>query len=119
MEELLAAHPGVAECAVVGVTDAIQGEIPVGFVVTKAGVNRQPSEIIQELIDRVRESLWPVAAFKTETVATRPRSGKILRGTIKKIADGEEYKIPATIGDPVILDEITEALRNLGYPKSD
>ena len=122
MEEILASHPDVAECAVVGVTDAIKGEVPVGFVVTKAGVNRQPSEIIQELIDRVREAIGPVAAFKTATVVTRlpkTRSGKILRGTVKKIADGEEYKIPATIDDPAILDEITEALRDLGYPKSD
>ena len=122
MEEILVSHPDVAECAVVGVTDAIKGEIPVGFVVTKAGVNREPSEIVQDLIYRVRESIGPVAAFKTATVVTRlpkTRSGKILRGTVKKIADGEEYKVPTTIDDPTILDEITEALRDLGYPKSD
>ncbi|MEE8129095.1 MAG: propionyl-CoA synthetase [Vicinamibacterales bacterium] len=122
MEEILASHPDVAECAVVGVADAIKGEIPVGFVVTKAGVNRHQSEIVQELIDLVRESLGPVAAFKTATVVIRlpkTRSGKILRGTVKKIADGKEYTVPATIDDPAILDEITEALRELGYPKSE
>ena len=122
MEEILASHPDVAECAVVGVADAIKGEIPVGFVVTKAGVNRHQSEIVQELIDLVRESLGPVAAFKTATVVIRlpkTRSGKILRGTVKKIADGKEYTVPATIDDPAILDEITEALRDLGYPKSE
>ena len=105
----------------VGVADAIKGEIPVGFIVTKAGVNRHQSEIVQELIDLVRESLGPVAAFKTATVVIRlpkTRSGKILRGTVKKIADGKEYTVPATIDDPAILDEITEALRELGYPKS-
>ena len=93
MEEILASHPDVAECAVVGVADAIKGEIPVGFIVTKAGVNRHQSEIVQELIDLVRESLGPVAAFKTATVVIRlpkTRSGKILRGTVKKIADGKE-----------------------------
>ena len=122
MEEILASHPDVAECAVVGVADAIKGEIPVGFIVTKAGVNRHQSEIVQELIDLVRESLGPVAAFKTATVVIRlpkTRSGKILRGTVKKIADGKEYTVPATIDDPAILDEITEALRKLGYPKSE
>ena len=122
MEEILASHPDVAECAVVGVADAIKGEIPVGFIVTKAGVNRHQSEIVQELIDLVRESLGPVAAFKTATVVIRlpkTRSGKILRGTVKKIADGKEYTVPATIDDPAILDEITEALRELGYPKSE
>ena len=108
--------------AVVGVADAIKGEIPVGFIVTKAGVNRHHSEIVQELIELVRESLGPVAAFKTATVVIRlpkTRSGKILRGTVKKIADGKEYTVPATIDDPAILDEITEALRELGYPKSE
>ena len=122
MEEILASHPDVAECAVVGVADAIKGEIPVGFIVTKAGVNRHQSEIVQELIDLVRESLGPVAAFKTATVVIRlpkTRSGKILRGTVKKIADGKEYTVPATIDDPAILDEITDALRELGYPKSE
>jgi propionyl-CoA synthetase len=121
MEEVLAAHPDVAESTVVGVADPIKGEIPVGFVVTKAGVDREESTIVAELVERVRETIGPVAAFKTATVVARlpkTRSGKILRGTIKKIADGQEYEMPATIDDPVILDEITEALRGLGYPRA-
>ena len=121
MEEVLAAHPDVAESTVVGVADPIKGEIPVGFVVTKAGVDREVSAIVAELVERVRETIGPVAAFKTATVVQRlpkTRSGKILRGTIKKIADGQKYEMPATIDDPVILDEITEALRGLGYPRA-
>ena len=120
MEEVLAFHPDVAECAVVGVADAIKGEIPVGFVVTKAGVTRGEAEIVPELVERVRESIGPVAAFKTAAVVPRlpkTRSGKILRGTVKKIADGQPYNVPATIDDPAILDEITVALSRLGYPK--
>ena len=120
MEEVLAFHPDVAECAVVGVADAIKGEIPIGFVVTKAGVSRGADEIVPELVERVRESIGPVAAFKIAAIVPRlpkTRSGKILRGTVKKIADGQPYTVPATIDDPVILDEITEALRGLGYPK--
>ena len=121
MEEVLAAHPDVAESTVVGVADPIKGEIPVGFVVTKAGVDREVSAIVAELVERVRATIGPVAAFKTATVVPRlpkTRSGKILRGTIKKIADGQKYEMPATIDDPVILDEITEALRGLGYPRA-
>jgi propionyl-CoA synthetase len=120
MEEVLAFHPDVAECAVVGVADAIKGEIPIGLVVTKAGVSRGADEIVPELVERVRESIGPVAAFKIAAIVPRlpkTRSGKILRGTVKKIADGQPYTVPATIDDPVILDEITEALRGLGYPK--
>ena len=120
MEEVLAFHPDVAECAVVGVADAIKGEIPIGFVVTKAGVSRGEAEIVPELVERVRESIGPVAAFKTAAVVPRlpkTRSGKILRGTVKKIADGQPYNVPATIDDPAILDEISEALARLGYPK--
>jgi len=121
MEDVIASHPDVAECAVVGVEDVIKGEVPVGFVVTKAGVTREADTIIAELIKKVRESIGPVAAFKTATLVTRlpkTRSGKILRGTMKKIADGHDYMIPATIDDPIILDEITEALRCIGYPRS-
>jgi len=120
MEEVLAAHPDVAECAVVGVADEIKGEVPVGFVVTKAGVARDEGDIVRELVDRVRERIGPVASFKTALVVKRlpkTRSGKILRGTMKKIADGQEYVAPATIDDPVILAEITEALGARGYPK--
>jgi propionyl-CoA synthetase len=120
MEEVLAAHPDVAECAVVGVADEIKGEVPVGFVVTKAGVARDEGDIVRELVDKVRERIGPVASFKTALVVKRlpkTRSGKILRGTMKKIADGQEYVAPATIDDPVILAEITEALGARGYPK--
>jgi propionyl-CoA synthetase len=119
MEEVLASHPDVAECAVVGVNDAIKGEIPVGFIVTKAGVTRAEDEIGRELIDLVRERIGPVAAFKTALVVKRlpkTRSGKILRGTMKKIADGQEYGVPATIDDPAILTEIGDVLRHVGYP---
>ena len=120
MEEVLAAHPDIAECAVVGVADEIKGEVPVGFVVTKAGVTRADGEIVRELIDRVRQTIGPVAAFKTAAVVKRlpkTRSGKILRGTMKKIAEGREYTLPATIDDPAILTEITESLKTLGYPR--
>ena len=120
MEEVLASHPDVAECAVVGVADALKGEIPLGFIVLKAGVRRAPETVAHELIDMVRERIGPVASFKTATVVQRlpkTRSGKILRGTIKKIADGIEYRVPPTIDDPAILDEITSALATLGYPR--
>src|SRR5713226_5167150 len=119
MEEVLAGHPDVAECAVVGVADALKGEVPVGFVVTKAGVSRPDAELVKQLVDRVRERIGPVAAFKLALVVKRlpkTRSGKILRGTMKKIADGTEYGMPATIDEPVILDEIALALRQAGYP---
>ena len=121
MEEVLASHPDIAECAVVGVADAIKGEVPVGFAVTKAGVTRGEEEIVPELVAQVRSSIGPVAAFKAAVLVPRlpkTRSGKILRGTIKKIADGHAYTTPATIDDPAILDEITEALGRLGYPKT-
>jgi propionyl-CoA synthetase len=120
MEEVLAAHPDIAECAVVGVADEIKGEVPVGFVVTKAGVSRADTEIARELVERIRQQIGPVAAFKTALVVKRlpkTRSGKILRGTMKRIADGQEYTTPATIDDPAILGEIDEALKGAGYPK--
>ena len=120
MEEVLASHPDVAECAVIGVADEIKGEVPVGFVVTKAGVTRPEAEIVRELVERVRQQIGPVAAFKTALVVKRlpkTRSGKILRGTMKRIADGREYTTPATIDDPAILGEIAEALQAAGYPK--
>jgi propionyl-CoA synthetase len=114
MEEILASHPDVAECAVLGIRDAIKGEAPCGFVVLKAGVTRAPAEIEQEIVALVRDRLGPVAAFKLAiTVARLPktRSGKILRGTIKKIADGEAWAMPATIEDPKVLEEIQGALQ--------
>ena len=118
MEEVLSAHPDVAECAVIGVADEIKGEVPVGFVVTKAGVTRTESEIVRQLVERVRAEIGPVAAFKTAIVVARlpkTRSGKILRGTMKRIADSQAYTMPATIDDPTILTEIAEALRAKGY----
>lgn len=120
MEEVLSFHPDVAECAVLGVADEIKGEVPLGTVVLKAGVERPDHEIIQELIQMVREKIGPIASFKTATIVKRlpkTRSGKILRGTMKKIADGVEYRLPATLDDPTILDEITETFAALGYPK--
>jgi propionyl-CoA synthetase len=120
MEEVLSAHPDIAECAVVGVADEIKGEIPVGFAVTKAGVTRSEADITRELVDMVRERIGPVASFKVVTLVKRlpkTRSGKILRGTMKRIADGVEYNTPATIDDPAILGEIAECLKALGYPK--
>jgi propionyl-CoA synthetase len=117
MEEVLAGHKDVAECAVVGVKDALKGEVPAGFLVLKAGVNRPAAEVEQECCALVREKIGPVASFKLAiTVARLPktRSGKILRGTIKKIADGDAWAMPATIDDPAILDEIGTALRGRG-----
>ena len=120
MEEVLSAHPDVAECAVVGVADEIKGEVPVGFVVTKAGVARSDGDIVKELVDKIRQQIGPVASFKTALVVKRlpkTRSGKILRGTMKRIADNQAYTAPATIDDPTILDEFTEALKGAGYAK--
>ena len=120
MEEVLAGHPDVAECAVVGVADSFKGQLPVGFVCLKAGVERAYEDITKELVQRVREKIGPVAAFKTAVVVERlpkTRSGKILRGTIQKIADNEPWKMPATIDDPAILGEIEEALEDIGYAK--
>jgi len=121
MEEVLADHPDVAECAVLGVDDALKGQVPVGFLVLNAGVDRDHSEIIKEVIQSVRDRIGPVASFKTATVVKRlpkTRSGKILRGTIQKIADNKDYKVPATIDDPTILGEMEEALVGIGYAKA-
>jgi propionyl-CoA synthetase len=120
MEEILADHPDVAECAVLGVDDSLKGQVPVGFLVLNAGVDRDVNEITAEVVKMVRERIGPVASFKTATVVKRlpkTRSGKILRGTIQKIADNQEYKVPATIDDPTILGEIEEALCGIGYAK--
>ena len=121
MEEVLSDHPDVAECAVLGVDDNLKGQVPVGFVVLKAGVSKAESEIVKEVIQMVRDRIGPVAAFKTATVVKRlpkTRSGKILRGTIQKIADNKEYNVPATIDDPTILGEMEEALKGIGYAGS-
>ena len=120
MEEVLAAHPDVAECAVIGIADELKGQLPVGFVCLTNGVNRPHEEIVKEVIASVRDRIGPVAAFKLAVVVDRlpkTRSGKILRATMVKIANGEDFKVPATIDDPAILDEMREALRSLGYPK--
>jgi propionyl-CoA synthetase len=117
MEEVLSAHKDVAECAVIGIADSLKGEVPCGFIVLKAGVNRQPSEIENECVALVRDKIGPVAAFKLAITVPRlpkTRSGKILRGTMKKIADGEAWTMPATIDDPAILDEIGGALKGKG-----
>src|SRR6516225_8705147 len=117
MEEVLASHPDVAECAVLGVKDPLKGEVPCGFIVLKSGVNRPVAEIEKECIALIRDKIGPVAAFKVAIAVARlpkTRSGKILRGTMKKIADGEPWQMPATIDDPVILDEIGTALKSKG-----
>ncbi len=119
MEEILAAHPDVAECAVIGVADSLKGQLPVGFLILKSGVTRSDEEIVKDVVRMVREQIGPVAAFKTATVVKRlpkTRSGKILRGTMVSIADGKDYRPPATIDDPAILDEIAESLGRIGYP---
>jgi len=120
MEEVLSSHPDVAECAVAGVRDPVKGEVPLGFVVLKAGVTKDQEAIASELIALVRQKIGPIASFKAAAVVKRlpkTRSGKILRGTIKKIADGVPCQVPATIDDPLILDEITDTLHGLGYPR--
>src|SRR5437764_14123192 len=112
IEEVLAAHPDVAECAVIGVADELKGQLPVGLLVLKAGVERREDEIVAEAVPLVRERIGPVASFKTAAVVDRlpkTRSGKILRGTMRSIANDEEYAVPATIEDPAALDETREA----------
>ena len=121
MEEVLTGHPDVAECAVIGVADQLKGQLPVGFLVLKAGVQKESEDIVAECVLLVRDQIGPVAAFKKAAVVTglpKTRSGKILRGTMQKIADNEEYRMPATIDDPVILDEIDEALQSLGLSRA-
>ena len=120
MEEVIAAHPDVAECAVLGIDDSLKGQIPAGFIVLNSGLDRQNEEIEKEVIQLVRDKIGPVAAFKLAVTVDRlpkTRSGKILRGTIQKIANGQDYAMPATIDDPAILDEIAAYLRARGYGK--
>jgi propionyl-CoA synthetase len=119
MEEVLASHKDVAECAVIGVADQLKGQAPCGFVVLKAGVNRPHAEIEKELVALVREKIGPVAAFKLAITVERlpkTRSGKILRATMRQVADGADYRMPATIDDPAIIDEIAAALKERGLP---
>jgi len=118
MEEVLANHPDVAECAVIGVEDQLKGQLPMGFLVLNAGITKPHEEIVKEVVAMVRNEIGPVAAFKQAVVVDRlpkTRSGKILRGTMQKIADQQDYKMPATIDDPAILDEIDTALQSVGY----
>ncbi|AFO87197.1 propionyl-CoA synthetase [Phaeobacter inhibens] len=118
MEEVLAGHPDVAECAVIGVSDSLKGQAPVGFLCLNAGCDTPHEDVVAQVVKLVREKIGPVAAFKLACVVDRlpkTRSGKILRGTMVNIADGTDWKMPATIDDPVILDEITTALQGLGY----
>jgi propionyl-CoA synthetase len=118
IEEVVAAHPDVAECAVIGAADELKGQIPVGLLVLKAGVERPDEEIVGETVQLVRDRIGPVASFKTAVVVARlpkTRSGKILRGTMRRIADDQEYSVPATIDDPAILDEVADALHRIGY----
>ncbi len=121
MEEVVATHADVAECAVFGTADKLKGELPVGLVVLKAGVETDPEEIKQDLVRMVRKQIGPIACYKETAVVKRlpkTRSGKILRGTMRAIANGKEYRMPSTIDDPVTLEEITDSLKGLGYPKS-
>jgi propionyl-CoA synthetase len=116
MEEVLASHPDIAECAVIGIKDALKGQAPVGLVVLKAGVTRPAETITEELVALMRERIGPVAAFRSALVVPRlpkTRSGKILRGTIRKMADGETPQVPATIEDPAALEEVGALLHNL------
>ncbi|MCR9218905.1 MAG: propionyl-CoA synthetase [Alphaproteobacteria bacterium] len=120
MEEVLASHPDVAECAVVGVADAMKGQLPLGLLVLKSGVDRPEAEIVAEVVRKVREEIGPVAAFKNAVVVKRlpkTRSGKILRRSISGLADGQQVAAPATIDDPAILDEIRDDLTEIGYPQ--
>jgi propionyl-CoA synthetase len=120
MEEIVATHPDVAECAVLGVEDNLKGQVPLGFFVLKSGVTKDPKEIAKECVQMVRDQIGAVASFRQATVVNRlpkTRSGKILRGTMRKIADNEDYRMPSTIDDPTVLDEIAEAVVPLGYGK--
>ncbi|QFQ86433.1 AMP-binding protein [Paracoccus kondratievae] len=121
MEEVLASHSAVAECAVIGVADSLKGQSPVGFLCLKAGITTSHDQVVREVVQLVRDRIGPVAAFKSACVVDRlpkTRSGKILRATMAKIADGEEFKTPATIDDPAVLDEIRKALGQIGYPEA-
>jgi len=121
MEEVLAAHPDVAEAAVIGAADDLKGELPVGLVVLKSGVDRPEAAVKDELVAMIREQIGPVASFKKVAIVDRlpkTRSGKVLRATMRKIADGQEYRVPPTIDDPAILDEVSDALKSIGYARN-
>jgi propionyl-CoA synthetase len=118
IEEVLASHDAVAECACVGIADEMKGQVPLGFLVLKSGVSRPDGEIVREVVQMVRDKIGPVAFFKQALVVPRlpkTRSGKILRGTMQKIADGQPWKMPATIDDPAALEEVTGSLKGAGF----
>jgi propionyl-CoA synthetase len=120
MEEVLAGHPDVAECAVIGVVDELKGQLPLGLLCLNKGSDREPAAVVAECVQLVRDRIGPVAAFRLAVVVERlpkTRSGKILRGTMSRIADGIEWKTPATIDDPLILEEIAVSLAGVGYPR--
>ena len=120
MEEVIAGHPDIAECAVFGTEDQLKGQLPIGLFVLKAGVNRDSEEIKKELVKMVRDAIGPIACFRDAALVKRlpkTRSGKILRGTMRSIANNKEYSMPSTIDDPAILDEITDTLKTIGYPR--
>jgi propionyl-CoA synthetase len=122
MEEVISMHPDVAECAVIGVSDDFKGQLPLGFVVLKAGVQRDSKTITRELVEMIRDQIGAIASFKQAAIVKRlpkTRSGKILRGIMRKIADGEQYRIPSTIDDPLILQEIGESLKSLEYERAN
>jgi propionyl-CoA synthetase len=118
MEEVVARHKDIAECAVIGAHDTLKGQLPVGLVVLKSGVRKDEAGIKKELVQMIRDEIGPIACFKEATIVPRlpkTRSGKILRSTMRKIADGETYAIPSTIDDPSILGEVEDALKRIGY----
>ena len=122
LEEVLAEHPDVAECAVIGVADELKGQLPLGFICLYPHIEKPVDQVCAEAIDLVKSRVGRVSAFNLVVAVDRlpkTRSGKVLRGTMAKIADGEDWTMPATIDDPVILDEIGAALKTIGYPKSD
>ena len=119
MEEIVAKHPDVAECAVIGVDDELKGEVPMGFVVLKEGIERDPKALVDGIVQLVRDEIGAVASFKVATVVKRlpkTRSGKILRGTMRAMADGKPWSMPSTIEDKEVLPEIEAAVKALGYP---
>jgi propionyl-CoA synthetase len=121
MEEVLADHPDVTECAVLGVKDKLKGQVPIGLLDSNTDVGRDHHESIHETVQMIQDRIGPVASFKVATVEKRlpkTRSGKILRGTIQKIADNKEWKLPATIDDPAVLDEIKETLQSTGLARA-
>jgi propionyl-CoA synthetase len=122
MEEVLSRHPDVAECAVVGVNDDLKGQVPIGFCVLKAGVTRSHEDIVKEVVQMVRADVGPIASFKKAVVVGRlpkTRSGKVLRATMRKIADGEAFVVPSTIDDPAVLGEIELAVKQIGYGRKE